>query len=147
MIAIFDVNRNSSSPIWHQIEESMRSMISLGALAPGDAVPSVRHLARRLGVNPNTVARAYRRLIDAGVLAVRRGQGTYVAESPAQLKNSERNATLHDGAVRYAGTALAIGASLSEAATELELSFERLTRDYRRKAKHGHSGGEFDGSP
>lgn len=131
---MFDINPSDASPIWRQIEEGMRRMISLGTLAPGDAVPSVRDLAQQLRVNPNTVARAYQRLTDAGVFAVRRGEGTFVAEEPAQLKKSERSDTLRDAATRYAGTALAVGAELSEAAAELEHSFARLLRDTRRKA-------------
>jgi GntR family transcriptional regulator len=131
---VFDINPSDAAPIWRQIEEGMRRMISLGTLAPGDSVPSVRDLARDLRVNPNTVARAYQRLTDAGVFAVRRGEGTFVAEEPVQLKKSERNEALRDAAVRYAGTALAVGAELNEASTELEQSFERLLRETRRKA-------------
>src|SRR5687768_9578262 len=112
----------------------MRRMISLGTLAPGDAVPSVRDLARDLRVNPNTVARAYQRLTDAGVFAVRRGEGTFVADVPVPLKKSERNETLRDAAGRYAGTAVSVGASLDEAVEELETSFDRLVREHRRKA-------------
>jgi GntR family transcriptional regulator len=131
---MFDVNTTNASPIWRQIEEGMRRMIALGALRPGDAVPSVRDLAQQLRVNPNTVARAYQRLTDAGVFAVRRGEGTFVAEEPAQLKKSERNDTLRDAAARYAGTALAVGATLEEAQAELEHGFSRLVREHRRKA-------------
>lgn len=126
---MFDINASAAAPIWRQIEEGMRRMISLGTLTPGDSVPSVRDLARDLRVNPNTVARAYQRLTDAGVFAVRRGEGTFVAETPVQLKKSERNETLRDAATRYAGTALAVGAELPEAARELEHSFARLMRD------------------
>ena len=111
----------------------MRRMISLGTLGPGDAVPSVRDLAQQLRVNPNTVARAYQRLTDQGVFAVRRGEGTFVADSPAQLKKSKRNETLRDAATRYAGTALSVGVELDEASTELATAFERLVREHRRK--------------
>ena len=131
---MFDINPTNAAPIWRQIEEGMRRMISLGTLAPGVAVPSVRELAQLLRVNPNTVARAYQRLTDVGVFAVRRGEGTFVAEVPSQLKKSERNEALRDAAGQYAGTALSVGATLDEAATELETSFERLTREHRRKA-------------
>ena len=126
---MFDINPSAAAPIWRQIEEGMRRMISLGTLTPGDSVPSVRDLARDLRVNPNTVARAYQRLTDAGVFAVRRGEGTFVAEAPVQLKKSERNETLRDAATRYAGTALSVGAELPEAARELEHSFAKLMRD------------------
>ncbi len=131
---MFDINPSAASPIWRQIEEGMRRMISLGTLAPGASVPSVRELAQQLRVNPNTVARAYQRLTDAGVFAVRRGEGTFVADKPAQLRKSERNEALRDAAGDYAGTALAVGASLEEAQAELEQAFARLVRDHRRKA-------------
>ncbi len=131
---MFDINPTSAAPIWRQIEEGMRRMISLGTLAPGGAVPSVRDLAQRLRVNPNTVARAYQRLTDAGVFAVRRGEGTFVAEVPSQLKKSERNEALRDAAGQYAGTALSVGATVEQATAELENSFDRLTREHRRKA-------------
>ncbi len=131
---MFDINPTQAAPIWRQIEEGMRRMISLGTLAPGGAVPSVRELAQQLRVNPNTVARAYQRLTDAGVFAVRRGEGTFVADTPSQLKKSERNEALRDAAGRYAGTALSIGATLEQATDELEQSFDRLMREHRRKA-------------
>jgi GntR family transcriptional regulator len=131
---MFDINPTTAAPIWRQIEEGMRRMISLGTLTPGAAVPSVRDLAQQLRVNPNTVARAYQRLTDAGVFAVRRGEGTFVADTPVQLKKSQRNETLREAAAAYAGTALAVGASLEEASSELESSYERLVREHRRKA-------------
>ena len=111
----------------------MRRMISIGTLGPGDSVPSVRDLAQQLRVNPNTVARAYQRLTDQGVFAVRRGEGTFVADAPAQLEKSKRNETLRDAATRYAGTALSVGADLGEASEELGGAFERLLRESRRK--------------
>jgi GntR family transcriptional regulator len=131
---VFDINPSNASPIWRQIEEGMRRMISLGILEPGAGVPSVRELAQNLRVNPNTVARAYQRLTDDGVLAVRRGEGTFVAEAPKQLRKAEKNEALRDAATRYAGTALAVGASLDDARGELEHSYERLVREHRRKS-------------
>ncbi|HEX8152485.1 MAG TPA: GntR family transcriptional regulator [Thermoanaerobaculia bacterium] len=131
---MFDIDPADAAPIWRQIEEGMRRMIALGTLTPGAAVPSVRDLAKSLQVNPNTVARAYQRLTDNGVFAVRRGEGTFVADVPAQLKKSERNETVRDAANRYARTAITVGASLEEATGELESSYDRLLRETRRKA-------------
>jgi GntR family transcriptional regulator len=131
---MFDINPSDSAPIWQQIEDGMRRMIALGALNPGDSVPSVRDLARKLRVNPNTVARAYQRLTDRGVFSVRRGDGTYVAEEPAQEKKSERSEKLREAAMRYAGVAISVGASSDEAAAEVEESFGRLVRESRRKS-------------
>jgi len=131
---MFGITPTDAAPIWKQIEEGMRRMIALGSLKPGDAVPSVRDLARDLRVNPNTVARAYQRLTDAGVFAVKRGEGTFVADEPVQIKRAERNGTLRDAAVRYAGAAIAVGAPLSQAVGELESSYEKLVHEHRRKA-------------
>ncbi len=97
---MFDINPSDAAPIWRQIEEGVRRMISLGALEPGAPVPSVRDLAQRLRMNPNTVARAYQRLADAGVLAVRRGEGTFVADEPASLRRSEKQEILREAAMR-----------------------------------------------
>src|SRR5258706_8764432 len=131
---MFAINASDSAPIWKQIEEGVRRLIALGALQPGASVPSVRDLARDLRVNPNTVARAYQRLTDNGVLAVRRGEGTYVADTPSQPRKSERNDMLREGASRYAGTAITAGASVEAAVSELESSYQRLVREHRRKS-------------
>ena len=80
-----------ATPIWSQIEEGLRRLVASGALAPGAAVPSVRDLARDLRINPATVAKAYQRLTEAGVLTVRRGDGTYVADSTAGDEQGERH--------------------------------------------------------
>ena len=131
---MFDINASDPAPIWRQIEEGVRRMISLGSLRPGESVPSVRDLARDLRVNPNTVARAYQRLTDAGVLAVKRGEGTYVADEPSRPNKSQRNEVLRDAANRYANTALSVGVKLEEAVDVLETSFEKLVAEHRRKA-------------
>jgi len=130
---LFDINPTDAAPIWRQIEEGMRRMITLGALRPGDTVPSVRDLAQQLRVNPNTVARAYQRLTEHGVFAVRRGEGTFVADEPSQPKRSERNEVLRDASNRYAGAAIAVGATLDDAVDELNTSYDKLVREHRRK--------------
>jgi GntR family transcriptional regulator len=131
---VFDINPSDAAPIWRQIEEGIRRMIALGTLAPASLVPSVRDMAKALRVNPNTVARAYQRLIDAGVLTVKRGEGTYVADAPTQPKRAERNEMVRDAATRLAGVAISVGVSLEDASAELESSYQRLVREHRRKA-------------
>src|SRR6188474_1269996 len=99
------IDPSDATPIWSQIEEGMRRLVAAGALKPGAAVPSVRDLARDLRINPATVAKAYQRLTEAGILTVRRGDGTYVAESPPPVSRGERSRTLRDAAARYASLA------------------------------------------
>lgn len=129
---MFDIRPTDSSPIWQQIEEGMRRMIALGSLRPGEAVPSVRDLARTLRVNPNTVARAYQRLTDNGVFSVKRGDGTYVADAPSQPRRSVRDENLREAATRYAGAAIAAGASATEACEVLKESFAKLVKEHRK---------------
>jgi GntR family transcriptional regulator len=131
---MFAINPSDPAPIWRQIEEGVRRLIALGALQPGASVPSVRDLAKDLRVNPNTVARAYQRLAEGGVLSVKRGEGTYVADEQPQPKKAQRNGALRDAANRYASTAIAVGSALEDAVDEVETAYERVVREHRRKA-------------
>ena len=130
---MFAINTADTAPIWRQIEEGVRRLIALEALSPGAAVPSVRDLARELRVNPNTVARAYQRLTESGVLTVKRGEGTYVSDVPVQAKKSEKSEALRDAATRYASAAIAIGAEVGEAEEALRQAFQRVVREHRRR--------------
>jgi GntR family transcriptional regulator len=111
-------------PIWKQIEDGVRRLVVAGALTPGMAVPSVRELARDLRVNPATVSKAYQRLTDAGVLEVRRGEGTFVAGRSAGVVTAERRELLADEARRYAEAAAAIGATRDEAEVAVQKALE-----------------------
>lgn len=113
-------------PIWRQIDDGIRRAIALGALAPGDPIPSVRDLARELRVNPNTVARAFQALGDAGVVASRRGEGTFVADTQPARPRREVAAELADAAERFASTAVTLGATPKEAIAAAELALADL---------------------
>jgi len=131
---MFTINPADPAPIWKQIEEGMRRLIALGALKPGAPVPSMRDLARDLRVNPNTVSRAYQRLTEGGVLSVRRGEGTFVADQPAQPRKSEKHEMLRDAALRYVSAVVAAGAELKEAIEAVEAAYEKLVREERKRA-------------
>ena len=73
------IDARSPVPIYDQIKAGFKGLISKGLLKPGDPAPSVRSLAERLRVNPNTVARALRELAVEGVLESKRGAGNVVA--------------------------------------------------------------------
>lgn len=114
-------------PIWRQIEETVRHLVASQALPAGAGVPSVRDLARDLQVNPATVSKAYQRLTDAGVLVVRRGDGTYVAEAPPALTDGERRSRLMEGALRYASLAATLGSGESESIETLRRAWSSLS--------------------
>jgi GntR family transcriptional regulator len=74
------VSAADGAPIYLQIVQQIKTLVASGRLAPGEELPAIRVLAEQLVVNANTVARAYRELAEAGVLANRRTAGTYVAD-------------------------------------------------------------------
>ena len=122
------VDPRDAAPIWRQIEEGLRRLVASRALPAGSPVPSVRDLARDLRVNPATVSKAYQRLVDAGVLAVRRGEGTFVADAPPVLRKQARKELLHEPALRFAALALTAGASLEDSVEALSRAWERLQK-------------------
>ena len=125
----------SSTPIWNQIEENLRRLIASGALGPGAPVPSVRDLAKDLKINPATVAKAYQRLADAGILMVRRGEGTFVANAPPAMPRSERTRVLREAADRYAAIAASLGLSAPDASEELDSAWKRLAPRGKREGR------------
>jgi len=120
------IDPRDARPIWRQIEEGVQHLVARGALASGSAVPSVRDLARDLQVNPATVFKAYQRLTDAGVLTVRRGEGTFVATAPPLMSDTGRSDRLREEAVRYASVAVTLGASREEALAVLDGAWRSL---------------------
>lgn len=120
------IDPGDARPIWRQIEEGVQHLVARGVLAAGAPVPSVRDLARDLQVNPATVSKAYQRLTDAGVLAVRRGEGTYVSDTPPAASDTRRNQRLFEEATRYASLASTLGANCAEAVETLEAAWTTL---------------------
>lgn len=86
----------SSAAIYRQIADQIRRGIASGELAVGDAVPSVRALAKELVVNANTVAKAYAELIRDGVLETQAGKGAFVASRRDIYSKAERLRRLDD---------------------------------------------------
>jgi GntR family transcriptional regulator len=123
---MIEINPSDAVPIWKQIGSEVRRLVAGGVFACGGAVPSVRDLARELRVNPATVARAYQELADEGLLVVRRGEGTYVAEELPAVAGRERRRLLHDAAARYASVAITAGAGAGEAIEALRDAFEKM---------------------
>ena len=80
----------SPIPMYLQIAEQVRHWIAAGALRADEELPSVRALAAKHLINPNTVARAYLELERDGFLCKRKGAGTYVAADAIALSTTHR---------------------------------------------------------
>ncbi len=73
------VDRRSEEPVYEQIAREIRVRIAAGKLLPGTGLPPVRTLASDLGLNLNTVARAYRLLEEEGFVRIRDRSGVEVS--------------------------------------------------------------------
>ena len=84
------IDRGLKDSVYEQVAGQVRQMIASGTLAPGTPLPSVRQLASDLGVNLNTIARAYRLLESQGFLAIKDRAGVSVAAPPTRITTGLR---------------------------------------------------------
>jgi GntR family transcriptional regulator len=89
------IDRNLAVPVYQQVANQLRRHVATGALRPGTALPSVRQLAGDLGVNLNTIARAYRLLEGERFLVIRDRSGVVVA-APAKETDEAARARMLD---------------------------------------------------
>ena len=81
--AFFSVDPHGGAPLYQQLTEQIKRAIAIGALSPGERLPTVKGLALDLKLNPNTVARVYRDLEREGVIATAPGRGSFVSQNGA----------------------------------------------------------------
>jgi GntR family transcriptional regulator len=77
----FHLNRSSGVATYLQLVHQVKQALRLGLLRPGDQLPTAKEVVAQLGINPNTVLKAYRDLEREGLVAARPGQGTFVQQS------------------------------------------------------------------
>lgn len=86
----------SNIPLVHQVSRMIRSQIVRGELEMGEYLPSVRDLGSELGVNFNTVAKAYRQLEKEDLIEIRHGLGARIKERVAPSINPPATTSLLD---------------------------------------------------
>ena len=127
---LISIKPTDPRPIYRQIMDEIRRAITLDLLMTDEPLPSVRQLSTELRINPNTVQQAYRELERNGVVYVRRGRGTFVAD--VESRADERRALLLEVARRTLRESYRHGLSVDElieamrqvAATEAETGKE-----------------------
>ncbi len=125
---LITVDFDSNVPIYRQIADQIRALVARRQLSNGDELPSVRRLGTMIGVNQNTVARAYRILAEEGLVLLRHGAGARVSEpkspyrEPGAIDDHERR--LHDIISRL----VLRGASRAEVERALMEAVERFFR-------------------
>jgi GntR family transcriptional regulator len=87
---ILEIDPDSPIPVFQQIVEQVIFDIASGGVEPGSLIPSVRDLAQQITVHPNTVAKAYQKLEERGVLEAKRGRGMEVTPDAPKLCRMQR---------------------------------------------------------
>ena len=83
---MLSLDLQSRRPIYEQLIHGLLELVSLGGLAPDTQLPSVRSMARDLGINPNTVQKAYQELESQGIILSVTGRGSFVQGREAARK-------------------------------------------------------------
>jgi len=84
------ISQNDGVPVYLQIINQVKQLVAAKRLIADQELPAIRVLAEQLLINPNTVARAYRELENAGWVYKRRGAGTFISDKPSPLSDQER---------------------------------------------------------
>ncbi len=102
------VDFTSRVPIYEQIVKGFINLASAGVMKSGDKLPPVRTLAAELGINPNTVAKAYRELENDGYIYSTVGRGSFLTD---RLENSAQKMIALDRFAKSTNEAHMYGAS------------------------------------
>ena len=114
MVSFDGLRLGDGGPIYQQIVRYLQRGLAAGTICAGDELPSRRVLSARLGVNPNTVQKAYRLLEEAGLIASHAGAKSFVSAGAAEIE-AVRAQLLTEEARRLVEALRQTGASREEA--------------------------------
>lgn len=133
---IFRVDRGSSVAIFQQLADQVREAVAARSLQPGDRLPTVRGLAQELGLNSNTVAKAFRELEQQGVIRTRAGAGSFVEDGASLLSHDQRQRSTR----KALQTAVVLASNLQISPETLRLQLEELLERYQEPGRPPGSG-------
>ncbi|HVM10602.1 MAG TPA: GntR family transcriptional regulator [Acidimicrobiales bacterium] len=110
-----EISVDDSSPVppFEQVRAQVEYLVTNGALRAGARLPTVRQLASDLALAPNTVARAYRALEEAGLVVTNGRRGTVVAD--VALPRRARRRAIEEAASRYRDEVIRLGGTFDDA--------------------------------
>ena len=114
------LNQASPVPPYEQIHTQIRTLIASMQLLPGTLLPSVRQLARDLGVAPNTIVRAYNELEQGGWVVPVARRGVIVSERPPAMPSEERRQRLSQAISEMLVATHQLGIPIDEVYAEIE---------------------------
>jgi GntR family transcriptional regulator len=137
-VAQLEINVSSPIPVYQQIMDGIRRLVSEEAVAPNAPLPSVRQLAAELGINPNTVAKAYQFLELEGTIVTRKRRGVFVGETSGAAAALARDLRLRDVVGRFVEDVQRLGAGKEEV---MQAVAERLLGEGSGGGAKGSGGG------
>ncbi|NLA71906.1 MAG: GntR family transcriptional regulator [Clostridiaceae bacterium] len=90
-----EINLQSGVPLYQQLKRSYHRMAALGLIKPNEQLPSVRQLAMELGINPNTVQKAYRELEQENLIYAVPGKGNFLADHETDKRVEKEEILYH----------------------------------------------------
>jgi GntR family transcriptional regulator len=121
----FRVSFEPGLPLYEQVVYAARKAVVSGQMRPGDPFPSVRALSRELKINPNTAHKIVAELLNEGLIEVRVGVGTVVAEIPSSTA-AERSQLMKQDLEKVVVEARQLGLELEDVLGAITRHWERL---------------------
>ena len=115
----------SGEPIYEQIKTQSRSAVLSGELKAGEALPSLRKLAKELRISVLTVTRAYNELADEGVVQNIQGKGTFVMDKGNELMQRQLETRIRESLAEASRGAKAAGIPLDALDRMLEEEYRK----------------------
>lgn len=112
-LSIISVDMRARKPLGDQLTDNIKELILTEELKPDDKLPSVRSLGRELGINPNTIQKAYSELERCGIIMTLPGRGSIVLADKSSLRG-EKTEQLSKSLIALAKEAKAAGISEDE---------------------------------
>jgi GntR family transcriptional regulator len=123
----FALNSKSGVPIYRQIQDQIRYGIASAKLQAGEQLPTVRALAVDLGVNPNTVIKAYSELEREGLLSSEQGSGTFISRNRGTgVSSNERRRKLQTMCGEFLADAARYGFGADEVIEAIQALMGRM---------------------
>lgn len=85
---MFRIDNQSRTPVFEQIVKQAEEYVRTGILNPGDKLPSIREMTSLIGVNPNTIQKAYNELDRRGVTISVAGKGCFISKNISEVMKS-----------------------------------------------------------
>lgn len=115
----------SGEPIYEQIKTQIHSAVLSGELKAGEALPSLRKLAKELRISVLTVTRAYNELADEGVVQNIQGKGTFVMDKDNELMQRQLETRIRESLAEASRGAKAAGIPLDALDRMLEEEYRK----------------------